>query len=154
MRSHQLAKLLGAYGVKSQSLREGEVVFRGYPRDRLDDAIERYGAHTQILSGDFAHYSVTRVEEPGEIALFETVTEEARNTSENAGNPNKSRGCNVVTPKRLREGASEEIGANALIGFSGDQSSCRPKALTTPVEVAALGLDLDTPSRKLVRTIL
>jgi hypothetical protein len=42
MRPHQLARLLGAFGVRSQSLRDGEMVFRAYPRDRLEDAIERY----------------------------------------------------------------------------------------------------------------
>jgi hypothetical protein len=31
MRPHQLARLLGAYGVRSQSLRDGDMVFRGYP---------------------------------------------------------------------------------------------------------------------------
>ena len=46
MRPHQLARLLGASGVRSQSLRDGEMVFRGYPRNRLADAIERYITHT------------------------------------------------------------------------------------------------------------
>ena len=46
MRPNQLARLLRAYGAVSQPLRDGAVVFRGYPRDRLDDAIGRYLSRT------------------------------------------------------------------------------------------------------------
>jgi hypothetical protein len=42
MRPHQLAKLLSPYGVISQTLRCGAFVFRGYPRERLDEMFERY----------------------------------------------------------------------------------------------------------------
>jgi putative DNA primase/helicase len=48
MRPHQLARLLRAYGAISQSLRDGATVFRGYPRDKLDDAIGRYLTPTPL----------------------------------------------------------------------------------------------------------
>jgi putative DNA primase/helicase len=103
MRPHQLARLLGAYGVRSQSLRDGEMVFRRYPRDRLEDAIERYITCTPLISGDFARYGVTRPEKAGEIELYENVTGDARNASENAGNANEPGGYDVVTPKKPRD---------------------------------------------------
>jgi hypothetical protein len=154
MRPNQLAKLLGAYGAKSQPLRDGDVVFRGYPRDRLDDAIERYVTHAPITSGDFGRYSVTRPEKAHEIELSENVTDASRNASENAGNLNKSGGCDVVTPKESGAETREPTEANLLGGFFDGQSARQPKALTTTAEVAAFGLDFDPPLRKLVRTIL
>lgn len=154
MSPHQLARLLGAYGVRSQSLRDGEMVFRGYPRDRLEDAIERYIAHTPIISGGFARYSVTRPEKAGEIELFETVTDETRNASTNAGNANKPRGCDVVTQKRPGTDGGEVAGVtNPLNGVEDERT--RPRGLklfANPFEVvAAPGLD---PPSRLTRTIL
>jgi Protein of unknown function (DUF3631) len=147
MRPHQLARLLGAYGVRSQSLRDGEVVFRGYPRDRLDDAIERYGAHT----GDFARYSVTRLEKSWKIELFENVTDEARNASENAGKANKPGGCDVVTEKRPgAEGGEGAEAANPLNGVVDERT--RPRRLKPAIEVVR-GRELD-PRPRLTRTIL
>ena len=99
MRPHQLARLLRAYGVISQPLRDGGVVFRGYPRDRLDDAIGRYLIRTPASPGDFTRYTVTDLEEAGENELFEDVTDNARNAFKNAGNPSNSGGRDGVTPK-------------------------------------------------------
>jgi Protein of unknown function (DUF3631) len=150
MRPHQLARLLGAYGVRSQSLRDGEMVFRGYPRDRLADAIERYITHTPI-SGDFARYSVTRPEKAGKIELFETVTDEARNASENAGNANKPEGCDIVTPKTPGDEAGGVVeAANPLSGLVDERTRPRGLKLFATV-VAAPGLD---PPPRLTRTIL
>jgi putative DNA primase/helicase len=42
MTAHQLANLLRPYGVTSQTLRCGAFVFRGYPRERLDEVFDRY----------------------------------------------------------------------------------------------------------------
>ena len=128
MSPHQLARLLGAYGVRSQPLRDGEMVFRGYPRDRLEDAIERYIAHTPLISGGFARYSVTRPEKAGEIELFENVTDETRNASTNAGNANKPRGCDVVTQKRPGTDGGEVAGVtNPLNGVEDERT--RPRGL-------------------------
>jgi hypothetical protein len=154
MRPHQLARLLGAYGVRSQPLRDGEMVFRGYPRDRLEDAIERYITCTPLISGDFARYSVTRPGKAGEIELFENVTGEARNASENAGNADKPGGCDVVTPKKPGdEGGEAQQAANPLGAFFDEQR--RPhglKLFATAFEVVP-GPEVDPPPR-LTRTIL
>jgi hypothetical protein len=48
MRPNQLARFLRAFGATSQPLRDGGVVFRGYPRDRLDDAIGTLFAHPRL----------------------------------------------------------------------------------------------------------
>jgi putative DNA primase/helicase len=154
MRPHQLARLLGAYGLRSQPLRDGEMVFRGYPRDGLEDAIERYITCTPFISGDFARYSVTRPGKPGEIELYENVTGEARNASENAGNADKPGGCDVVTPKKPGdEGGEVEQAANPLSGFIDEQRRpCRLKLFAAASEVVP-GPEFDPPSR-LTRTIL
>jgi hypothetical protein len=151
---HQLARLLGAYGVRSQSLRDGDMVFRGYPRDRLEDAIERYIARTPLISRDFARYSVTRPEKSGEIELFEDVTAEARNASEHAGKANKSAGCDVVTEKRsgaVGDRAAEA--ANPLKGVVAERPEPRRLKLATPVVEVVSKRDLD-PRPRLTRTIL
>jgi Protein of unknown function (DUF3631) len=99
IRPHQLARLLRAYGVVSQPLRDGATVFRGYPRDRLDDAIGRYLIRTPPSPGEFTRHSVAGLEDAEENELFENVTEDARNTLKNAGDPSNSVGRDSVTPK-------------------------------------------------------
>jgi hypothetical protein len=108
IRPRQLAKLLRAYGVISQPLRDGVVVFRGYPRDRLEDAIGRYLISTPPSSGDSSRHTVAGLEEAGENEVFETVTENARNTSKNAGNPSNSGGRDDVTRKTQDKGPLEK----------------------------------------------
>ena len=100
MRPNQLARLLRAYGVVSQPLRDGAVVFRGYPRDRLDDAIGRYLSRTPPNPPQSSRYNVTTLEEPEENDVFQSVTTDACNTLKNADNPSNSVRCNVVTPKK------------------------------------------------------
>jgi hypothetical protein len=154
MRPHQLARLLGAYGVRSQSLRDGEMVFRGYPRDRLEDAIERYVTCTLLISGDFARYSVTRPGKAGEIEPFENVTVEARNASENAGNADKPGGCDVVTPKKPGdEGGEVEQVAKPLSGVFDEQRRPSRLKLFAAAFEGVPGHELDPPPR-LTRTIL
>jgi hypothetical protein len=130
MRPHQLAKLLGAYEIKSQTLRDGDEVFRGYPRDRLDDAIERYLVRIHSTLGTSERYTVTSPEKAGEIELFGTVTDEARNTSINTGDANKSRACNAVTAqtegKRDGEGNSGAEGAQSPLLQIGEDASREP----------------------------
>jgi hypothetical protein len=99
IRPHQLARLLRAYGVLSQSLRDGKVVFRGYPRERLDDAIGRYLTNTPPIPPDATRHNVTTVEDAGENEVFETVTNGPCNTLKNAGKPSNSLAGNVVTPQ-------------------------------------------------------
>jgi Protein of unknown function (DUF3631)/Bifunctional DNA primase/polymerase, N-terminal len=99
MRPHQLARLLRAYGALSQSLRDGKVVFRGYPRDRLDDAIGRYLSRVAPIPPDSKGYSVATLEDAGENEVFGTVTSATCNASQNAENPSNSVAGDVVTPK-------------------------------------------------------
>jgi hypothetical protein len=99
MRPHQLARLLRAYGAVSQPLRDGDTVFRGYPRDRLDDAIGRYITRTPPNPGDLRRYNVTPVEKTEENAVFQNVTNDGCNTLRNAENPSNSGLCDGVTPK-------------------------------------------------------
>jgi putative DNA primase/helicase len=103
MRPHQLAKLLGAYEIKSRTLRDGDVVFRGYPRDRLDDALERYLVSFPPISRS--------TERAGENELFGTVTDPACNASKKAGDANKSGACNDVTARTEGERGSKKITA-------------------------------------------
>jgi hypothetical protein len=100
IRPHQLARLLRAYGVTSQSMRDGDVVFRGYPRDRLDDVIQRYLSCVPPNPPDFPRYNVTHMEEPGENEGFGNVTPDACNTLKNAKNASNPGLCDVVTPNR------------------------------------------------------
>jgi Protein of unknown function (DUF3631) len=154
MRPHQLARLLGAFSVRSQPLRDGDTVFRGYPRDRLEDAIERYITHTPLISGDFARYSVTRSEKAEEIELFATVTDEARNASENTGNSNKPGGCDVVTEKRPGvDGGEVAEAANPLDGVVDERTLSRRLKLVAPTIEVVRGRELD-PRPRLTRTIL
>jgi Protein of unknown function (DUF3631) len=154
MRPHQLARLLGAYGVRSQPLRDGDMVFRGYPRDRLEDAIERYIPHTPVISEDFARYSVTRLENSWEIELSGNVTDEARNASKHAGKANKPAACDVVTKKRAGADGCEVAGAtNPLSSLFDERRPHRgPKLFATAIE-AVPGRELD-PRPRLTRTIL
>jgi hypothetical protein len=99
MRPHQLARLLRAYGALSQSLRDGKVVFRGYPRERLDDAIGRYLSRVASIPPDSKRYNVAAVEDAGENEVFESVTSGLCNTLKNAGNPSNSGAGDVVTPE-------------------------------------------------------
>lgn len=122
MRPNQLAKLLRAYGVVSQPLRDGEEVFRGYSRDRLDDAIQRYLTRRPPIPPDFRRYNVASPENAGENEVFRNVTTDACNTLKNAENAKDSVGCNVVTPKKGR------IWANART---------RPSTTTAPEVVVA-----------------
>jgi hypothetical protein len=130
MRPHQLAKLLGAYEIKSQTLRDGDEVFRGYPRDRLDDAIERYLVRIHSTSGTSERHTVTSPEKAEETELFGTVTDEARNTSTNTGDANKSSACNAVTAqtegKRDREGNSGAEGAQSPLSHTEEDASREP----------------------------
>jgi Protein of unknown function (DUF3631) len=154
MRPHQLARLLGAFGVRSQPLRDGDTVFRGYPRDRLEDAIERYITRTPLISGDFARYSVTRSEKAEEIELFENVTDEVRNASENAGNANKSAGCDDVTAKGSGAGGDRAAEpANPLNGIVDEWPAPRRLKLATPAVEVISKCDVD-PRPRLTRTIL
>jgi hypothetical protein len=150
MRPHQLARLLGAYGVRSQSLRDGEIVFRGYPRDKLEDAIERYIPQTV----GFARYSVTRLEKSGEIELLGNVTAEARNASKNAGNANKFGGCDVVTEKRPGSDGGELLEAANPLNWVVDERTRPPRLnLFAPAIEVVRGSELD-PRPRLTRTIL
>jgi hypothetical protein len=151
---HQLARLLGAYGVRSQSLRDGDMVFRGYPRDRLEDAIERYITRTSPISGDSARYRVTRLDKSGEIELVENVTDEARNASENAGKANKPGGCDVVTEKRPGADGGELLeAANPLHGVVDERTRPPRLKLFAPAIEVVRGRELD-PRPRLTRTIL
>jgi hypothetical protein len=106
MRPHQLARLLRAYGVISQPLRDDGALIRGYPRDRLDDAIGRYLSCIAPISPVSKRNSVTSVEDAGENVVFESVTADACYTLKNAGNPSNSGRCDAVTPKNGGIGAS------------------------------------------------
>jgi hypothetical protein len=131
MRPHQLAKLLGAYEIKSRTLRDGDVVFRGYPRDRLDDAIERYLVSISPISRATERYNVTSVEKAGENELFGTVTDPACNASKKAGDANESGACNAVTAETEGEtGVEENSGGEAA-----------HSALTPEVDDASNGLN-------------
>ena len=147
MRPHQLARLLGAYGVRSRSLRDGDMVFRGYRRDKLEDAIERYIPHVPIISEDFARYSVTRLEKSWEI-------DEARNASENARKANKPGACNVVTEKRPGSDAGELLeAANPLNGVVDERTRPPRLKLFAPAIEVVRGRELD-PRPYMTRTIL
>jgi Protein of unknown function (DUF3631)/Toprim domain len=99
MRPHQLARILRAYGVISQPLRDGLKVFRGYPRDRLDDAIGRYLSAASPYPPLSKRYNVSGPEKAEESELLGNVTDDACNALKNAGNPSKTAGRNVVTPE-------------------------------------------------------
>src|SRR4029077_379871 len=107
------------------------------PRDKLEDAIERYITRIPLNSGDFARYSVTRLEKSREIELFESVTDEARNASKNAGKANKSGDCDVVTEKGPGAAGHERVeGANSHNGvFDGQRRPRGLKLFATPSEV-------------------
>ena len=141
MRPHQLAKLLGAYEIKSRTLRDGDVVFRGYPRDRLDDAIERYLVSISPISRTTERYNVTSPEEAGENELFGTVTDQACNASKRTGDANESGACNAVTAETEGErGVEENNGgeaAHAALAPEADDASKRlnerrPESLSGP----------------------
>ena len=130
------------------------MVFRAYPRDRLEDAIERYIPCIPFISGDFARYSVTPSEKSGETELFENVTDEARNASKNTRNANKPRSCDVVTPKTAGDEAGEVAeAANPLNGVVDEQTRPRMLKLVTPAVEVVPWPELD-PRPGLTRTIL
>ena len=100
IRPHQLARLLRAYGVISQPLRDDGELLRGYPRDRLDDAIQRYlRAHT-LYPPFSTRNNVTSLENAGENEVFESVTNHACYTCTTAENAKDSVACDAVTPKK------------------------------------------------------
>jgi hypothetical protein len=105
MRPHQLSKLLSAYRVRSQTLRDGAWVFRGYARDALDDAFERYLLRSASRTDVPKRYSVATPEEQGETNDFESVTGIECNASDSAGNScNSGLGDGVTLQKRGERG--------------------------------------------------
>jgi len=106
MRPYQLARLLRAYGALSQSLRAGKVVFRGYPRDRLDDAIERYLTHTLPIPPIFHALHVAALEEAGETEVSGNVTSDRVTPLKKAGNSSNSAARDDVTPEKGGIGGS------------------------------------------------
>jgi hypothetical protein len=70
MRPHQLATRLREYEITSKTLRDGDEVFRGYPRERLDDAIERYLIRDPPTPRTLERYIVTSPEKAGENEPF------------------------------------------------------------------------------------
>jgi hypothetical protein len=128
--------------------------FATIPRDKLEDAIERYIPHVPIISEDFERYSVTRPEKSWEIELFENVTDEARNASENARKANKPGACDVVTEKRSRADGGELLeAANPLNEVLDERTRPPTLKLVAPAIEVVPGRELD-PRPRLTRTIL
>ena len=73
MTPRRLSSLLSPYGVKSRSVRGGPVVLRGYSREDLWDAWQRYCPNQRDLEADVALVADTR---EGETSPVEVVRDE------------------------------------------------------------------------------
>jgi hypothetical protein len=105
----QLARRLRPFGVLSQTLRADKVVFRGYPRDRLDDAIERYLNLDPPKNDDLARYNATTPGKAGESEDVQNVTRGFCNTFQAPGNPSNSGLRDDVTRENDKKGG---VGGN------------------------------------------
>jgi hypothetical protein len=102
--SYQLSRILRDFQIVSQTIRDGNVTFRGYPRDRFKEVFTRYSTPRPQET----RHDDTTSENQGEKEVFENVTVESCDESENRGNPSSSAGRDDVTEKnRENEGCAD-----------------------------------------------
>jgi hypothetical protein len=111
----KVAGLLGKYGIKSQTVREGEATFKGYYKASFEDAWERYlfsSPENPASKGN----NVTTPMDKGETPDFQKVTDPLCDTSKNGTSANPGAGCDGVTLQNQdlqgEEEKSGEMGAD------------------------------------------
>jgi hypothetical protein len=94
----QLARLLRPFGVVSRTvrLRDGGIA-KGYLRDDLVDAWDRYVPPSSVAPPAQNRYSVTSRANTDDEPLSRSVTSPGRNVSQNARIPAPDAACNAVT---------------------------------------------------------
>ena len=90
---NQLANLLRGFGVLSRTIRVGDSTAKGYDMAGFSDAFSRWLPGNRLLKGNKVTLSANIEESP----LFQKVTAQACDVSENGVSANKDAGCYVVT---------------------------------------------------------
>lgn len=99
----QLARLLRPFGVSSRTIRQGGNIAKGYLPEDFGDAFSRYLPDFSLLK----RYNVTTRSSIGDSSLFQNVTGEGRNVSQNATIPAPGAVCDGVTFQNHELGEEE-----------------------------------------------